>query len=70
MPRDRQEEDRSVLQGHRQEVKGKADAEDKLNTHLTTSPMVEVDGNKEQHKSIKTKDAPELKNVIQWILSQ
>jgi cytochrome c len=50
--------------------KGKADAEDKLAKHLTTSPMVEVDGVKEEHKSLKTKDAAEVKNVVQWILAQ
>jgi len=49
--------------------KGKADAEDKLTKHITTSPMVEIDGKKEEHKSIKTKDAAEVKNVVQWILS-
>ena len=49
--------------------KGKADAEDKLTKHITTSPMVEIDGKKEEHKSIKTKDAGEIKNVVQWILS-
>src|SRR6187455_2263138 len=47
--------------------KGKADAEDKLTKHITTSPMVEIDGKKEEHKSIKTKDAAEIKNVVQWI---
>jgi len=49
--------------------KGKADAEDKLTKHLTTSPMVEIDGKKEEHRAIKTKDAAEIKNVVQWILS-
>jgi cytochrome c len=49
--------------------KGKADAEDKLTKHVTTSPMVEIDGKKEEHKSLKTKDAAEIKNVVQWILS-
>jgi len=49
--------------------KGKADAEDKLTKHITTSPMVEIDGKKEEHRSIKTKDAAEIKNVVQWILS-
>lgn len=50
--------------------KGRADAEAKLITHVTTSPMVEIDGNKEEHKSLKTKDAAEVKNVVQWILAQ
>ena len=49
--------------------KGKPDAEDKLTKHITTSPMVEIDGKKEEHKSIKSKDAGEIKNVVQWILS-
>ena len=49
--------------------KGKADAEDKLTKHITLSPMVEIDGKKEEHKSIKTKDAAEIKNLVQWILS-
>ena len=49
--------------------KGKADAEDKLTKHITMKPMVEIDGKKEEHKSVKTKDAAEIKNMVQWILS-
>lgn len=49
--------------------KGKADAEDKLTKHLTSKPMVEVDGKKEEHKAIKSTDPAEIKNVVQWILS-
>jgi cytochrome c len=49
--------------------KGKPDGEDKLTKHVTTSPMVEIDGKKEEHKALKTKDAAEIKNVVQWILS-
>ena len=49
--------------------KGKADAEDKLTKHITTSPMVEIDGKKEEHKSIKSMDAGEVKNVVQWFLT-
>jgi cytochrome c len=49
--------------------KGKADAEATLTKHITTSPTIEIDGKKEEHKSIKTKDAAEIKNVVQWILS-
>ncbi|MEJ8835889.1 c-type cytochrome [Ramlibacter sp. AN1133] len=49
--------------------KGKAEAEDKLVKHITTSPTVEIDGKKEEHRAIKTKDAGEIKNVVQWILS-
>ena len=50
--------------------KGKPDAEQKLYTHLTTNPMVEIDGEKEEHTSLKTKNDAEIRNVIQWILSQ
>ena len=42
--------------------KGQADAEQKLTTHLTTKPDV--------HANVKTKDANEVKNLVQWILSQ
>ena len=49
--------------------KGKADAEDKLTKHITLNPMIEIDGKKEEHKAVKTKDAAEIKNAVQWILS-
>lgn len=48
--------------------KGKADAVDKLYTHLTTGPTIEVEGKKEQHTVVKASDA-EIKNLIGWILS-
>jgi cytochrome c len=50
--------------------KGKADAEQKLYTHLTTNPKVKVDGKEEAHDSLKTKNDAEVKNVIGWILSR
>jgi cytochrome c len=50
--------------------KGKADAEQKLMTHLTTSPMVKVDGKEEEHKSIKSAKEEDIKNLVQWILSK
>jgi len=50
--------------------KGKADAEQKLIAHVTTSPKVKVDGKEEEHPAIKTKDDAEIKNVVQYILSQ
>ncbi|MCX7148919.1 MAG: c-type cytochrome [Rhodocyclales bacterium] len=50
--------------------KGKADAEDKLTKHITLEPMIEnKDGKKEKHKAIESTNAPEIKNVVQWILS-
>lgn len=50
--------------------KGKADAEQKVFTHLTTHPKVKVDGEEEEHSSLKTKDDAEVKNVVQWILTR
>lgn len=50
--------------------KGKADAEEKLLTHLTTTPKIKVDGKEELHDAVKTKDQAELKNLVRWILSR
>ena len=50
-------------------LKGKADAEAVLIKHITTGPMIEMDGKKEEHKKIKSTDAAEIKNVVQYILS-
>jgi cytochrome c len=50
--------------------KGKADAEQKLFTHLTTNPKVKFDGKEEAHESLKTKNDAEVKNVIGWILTR
>jgi len=50
--------------------KGKSDAEKKLYTHLTTNPKVEVDGKKEEHESLKSKNDADIKNVIEFILSR
>lgn len=49
--------------------KGKADAEAKLFTHVTTSPKVKIEDKEEEHEQLKTKDPGEIKNVIQWYLS-
>ena len=48
---------------------GQAGAEATLMTHISTTPTITLDGNKEEHKPIKSKDAAEIKNVVQWILS-
>jgi cytochrome c len=50
--------------------KGKADAQQKLFVHLTTSPMVKVDGNEEKHANPKTTDEAEIKNLVAYILSR
>ena len=50
--------------------KGKADAEQKVYAHLTTSPKIKVDGKEELHESLKTKNDAEIKNVVQYILTR
>ncbi|MBL8512915.1 MAG: cytochrome c [Betaproteobacteria bacterium] len=50
--------------------KGKADAEQKLFTHLTSNPKVKVDGKEEAHEGPKTKNEAEIKNLVAWILSR
>ncbi|MBC7861285.1 MAG: c-type cytochrome [Burkholderiaceae bacterium] len=51
--------------------KGKANAEQRLITHITTGEKAKFpDGHEEDHKIIKTKDMNEVRNVIQWILAQ
>lgn len=50
--------------------KGKADAEAKLIHHVTSGEKVKFeDGREEEHKTVKTKDEKEIKNLIDWILS-
>jgi cytochrome c len=49
--------------------KGKADAEEKLVKHVTSKPMIEVDGKKEEHKAVKSTDPAEIKNMVDWILT-
>lgn len=50
--------------------KGKPDAEQKLYSHMTTSPKVKVDGREEEHAAVKTKDEAETRNLVRWILSR
>ncbi|OGS91655.1 MAG: class I cytochrome c [Gallionellales bacterium GWA2_60_18] len=50
--------------------KGKGDAEQKIYTHLTTSPKVKIEDQEEDHDQLKTKDDGEIKNVVQWIMTR
>lgn len=50
--------------------KGKADAVDKLYTHLTTGPIMKIDGKEEKHAVLKTTDDAAIKNLIAYILSR
>ncbi len=51
--------------------KGKADAEEKVTKLITTTATVKLtNGTELSHKTINTKDAKEIKNLVQWILAQ
>jgi len=53
-----------------EKYRGKAGAEETLIKHLTTGQKVKfADGHEEEHKVIRTKDAGEIKNLADWILS-
>lgn len=52
-----------------EKYKGKADAEQKLFAHLTSEPVVKVDGKDEKHKKTQGSEA-DIKNLVQWILSR
>ena len=51
-------------------LKGKPGAEEELYKHLTSNPKVKIDGQEEEHPSLKTKNEAETRNVVQWILAQ
>ena len=46
------------------------DAEAKLYEHMTTSPMVEVDGKEEKHEQVKVDDRDQVMNLVRWILTR
>ena len=54
--------------------KGKADAEAKLINHIMSGEKAKFpDGHEEEHKIVKTSppnDKEQIKNLVQWILSQ
>jgi len=50
--------------------KGHADAEVKLTDFVTKSPKIKMDGGDEEHKAVASKDAGQVKNLVQWILAQ
>jgi len=57
-----------------EKFKGKPDAEEKLIHHITSGEKAKFpDGHEEEHKIVKTsppKDMAQIKNLVQWILSQ
>lgn len=51
--------------------KGKANAEQRLVTYITTGEKAKFpDGHEEEHKIIKAKDVAEIKNLVNWVLAQ
>lgn len=57
-----------------EKYRGKANAEERLAEHLTSGEKAKFpDGHEEEHKIVKTsppKDMTQVKNLVQWILSQ
>ena len=53
-----------------EKYKGKAEAEDKLVKHISTGPMVKIDGKEEEHEIVKSKSDPEVRNLVRWILTR
>jgi cytochrome c len=57
-----------------EKYKGKSTAEARLIEHITTGEKAKFpDGHEEEHKVIKTsppKDMAQIKNLVQWILTQ
>jgi cytochrome c len=57
-----------------EKYKGKANAETRLIEHITSGEKAKFpDGHEEEHKIVKTsppKDMAQIKNLVQWILSQ
>jgi cytochrome c len=49
--------------------KDKPDAMAKLTKHVTEPSKVEIDGVKEDHGAVKTRDQAKIDNLVQWILS-
>jgi cytochrome c len=51
--------------------KDKPDAEERLIEHVKAGKEIQLpNGDREYHRIIKTKDEKEIRNLIQWILSQ
>ncbi|MBI4986149.1 MAG: class I cytochrome c [Rhodocyclales bacterium] len=50
--------------------KGKPNAVAKLSKHVTEPNQVEVDGEKEDHGQLKTKDPAVVKALVEWILAR
>ncbi len=53
-----------------EKYRGKAGAEERLITHITSGEKAKFpDGHEEEHKVIKTKDMDQIRNLVNWILS-
>ncbi len=52
-----------------EKYRGKPEVISKLFKHLTEPSMVEIDGEEEEHGSVKTRDEDKINNLIEWILS-
>lgn len=54
-----------------EKMRGKPDAEQKVYAQITTPQKVKLDdGTEEDHGAVKSKDEAQIRNLVQWILSQ
>lgn len=54
-----------------EKYRDKPDAEEKLMKHLTSGRVVKLSsGEEEEHRNIKGRPEADIRNLIQWILSQ
>jgi cytochrome c len=54
-----------------EKMKGKADAEQTVYDQITKPQKVKLeDGTEDDHGAVKSKDEAEIRNLVQWILSQ
>lgn len=61
---------RETAKKYREKHPDKADAEQKLYTHLTTNPKIKIDDKEELHESLKTKNEADIRSVVRWILAR
>jgi cytochrome c len=49
--------------------RGRPDAEERLVKHLTTAPIIDLDGNPETHRAITRMSEAQVRMLSRWLLS-
>lgn len=67
---DKKEKDGPTYKEVAEKYRGKPDAEETLVSHLTSGVKIKFrDGHEEEHRTIKSRDMRQIKNLVAWILS-